>query len=108
MTPELIIERLAADGVRLFLADSGSLKAAGQQEAVLRWLPIIKEHKPGLVAALRAIQPGDNVEWARAGQAQAGIVNFIHTDPDGATWAFVTQGSTWCAVNVKIVKGATA
>lgn len=62
MTPELIIEQLAADGIRLSLADSGSLKAAGQQEAVSRWLPIIKEHKPGLVAALQAIRPGGSVQ----------------------------------------------
>jgi len=104
MTPELIIERLAADGIRLFLADSGSLKAAGQQEAVSRWLPIIKEHKPGLLAALRAIQSGDNVEWTRAGQAKTGVVDFIHVDPDGLTWGFVTIGSSWSAVNLKFAK----
>lgn len=56
MTPEFIIEQLTAEGVQLSVAESGSLKAAGQAEVVSRWLPILKEHKPGIVEALRSIE----------------------------------------------------
>lgn len=53
MTPQVIFERIAADGVRLVLTPRGTLKATGDQQAVNRWLPVIKEHKPGIVAVLQ-------------------------------------------------------
>ena len=53
MTPSHIIQRAAADGVRLALSPSGTIKAIGTGPAVSRWLPIIREHKPGIVAALQ-------------------------------------------------------
>ncbi len=53
MTPAVIIERAAADGVRLALSPVGTIKATGDHVAVNRWLPIIREQKPGIVAALR-------------------------------------------------------
>jgi hypothetical protein len=56
MTPEAIIEQVAADGVRLALSDGGKIKASGDQGAVTRWLPIIREQKPGIVAALQAAE----------------------------------------------------
>lgn len=52
MTPALIIEQITADGVRLALSAGGKIKASGDQGAVNRWLPIIRENKPGIVAAL--------------------------------------------------------
>ena len=54
MTPATIIERAAADGVRLTLTAPGKLKAIGDKQAVIRWLPILTEHKPELMAALSA------------------------------------------------------
>ena len=56
MTPVLIIEQVAADGVRLALSAGGKIKASGDQGAVNRWLPIIRENKPGIVAALQAAE----------------------------------------------------
>ena len=52
MTPALIIEQITADGVRLALSASGGIKASGDQGAVNRWLPIIRENKAYIVAAL--------------------------------------------------------
>ena len=75
MTPELIIEQVAADGVRLALSAGGKIKASGDQGAVNRWLPIIRAQKPGIVAALQAaenivIEPAAEnprpVYWERA------------------------------------------
>ena len=52
MTPATIIQEAAADGVRLALSTVGTIKAAGDAAAVHRWLPVIREFKPGILAAL--------------------------------------------------------
>ena len=75
MTPALIIEQVAAEGIRLTLGTDGKIKATGDQVAVTRWLPIIQAQKPGIVAALQAaetivIEPAAEnprpVYWERA------------------------------------------
>lgn len=53
MTPAAIIKGAMADGVNLVLSPAGSIKARGEGAAVYRWLPVIREHKPGIVMALR-------------------------------------------------------
>lgn len=53
MTPAAIIRAAAADGVNLALSPAGTIKATGEQAAINRWLPIIRENKPGILAALR-------------------------------------------------------
>ncbi len=57
MTPAAIIKQAMADGVRIALSGTGTIKASGDQSAVNRWLPSIREHKPGIVAALREADP---------------------------------------------------
>jgi hypothetical protein len=47
-----IIQKAAADGVILTLSPAGTIKATGDQEALNRWLPALREHKPALLAAL--------------------------------------------------------
>jgi hypothetical protein len=54
MTPATIIRQAQADGVKLALSHSGAIKAVGNEAAVNRWLPVIREHKTELLAALRA------------------------------------------------------
>jgi len=53
MNPAAIIKGAQADGVLLALSPTGSIMAVGSDEAVCRWLPIIREHKPELLQALR-------------------------------------------------------
>jgi len=52
VTPGAIIREAAADGVTLTLSPAGTIKARGNGEAVNRWLSILREYKPALVAAL--------------------------------------------------------
>lgn len=52
MTPAAILEKSAADGVILSLSASGTLKANGDQDQVDKWLPVIRENKPALIALL--------------------------------------------------------
>ena len=52
MTPATIIKQSAAEGVILSLSASGNVKAAGDQEHVDKWLPVIREHKISIIALL--------------------------------------------------------
>lgn len=58
MTPAAIIREAQADGVELSLSPVGTIKAAGDAAAVNRWLDVIREHKAGIVAALK-VSPAD-------------------------------------------------
>ena len=53
MTPATIIGEAQADGVGLTLSSAGTIKATGDGAAVNRWLPAIREHKAGIVEALK-------------------------------------------------------
>lgn len=52
MTTATIIEQALADGVTLSLTTTGTIRAAGNREAIGRWQSILTEHKPGIVAVL--------------------------------------------------------
>jgi len=52
MTPATLLSAARADGVALTLTAAGTIKAAGRQAAVARWLPEVREHKEALLVAL--------------------------------------------------------
>jgi hypothetical protein len=54
MTPETIIREAQAEGVALALSPAGTIKATGDKAALERWLPVLREHKAGLLACLWA------------------------------------------------------
>lgn len=54
MTPADIIREATVSGVNLALSSAGTLKVTGEAEAVKLWLAIIRQHKPGILAALQA------------------------------------------------------
>jgi hypothetical protein len=45
MTAEEIIRRAAADRVIVRVSDNGKLKAKGENDAIGRWLPLLRQHK---------------------------------------------------------------
>lgn len=53
MTPAAILKAATADGVSLTISPAGTIKATGDGAAVNRWLPTIREHKAGIVEALK-------------------------------------------------------
>ena len=53
MTPAAIIQKVTEDGVTLTATPSGSIKARGDSDAVSRWVPIIRQNKPNILAALQ-------------------------------------------------------
>ena len=52
MNPAAIIRKAEADGVKLALSPSGTIKATGDSVVVNRWLSSIREQKAGIVEAL--------------------------------------------------------
>lgn len=55
MSAAAILRETAAAGVSLSLSATGTIKAAGEQGAVTRWLPTIKKNKAGIVALLAEV-----------------------------------------------------
>ena len=53
MSPAEIIERATEEGVLLALSPSGSISAKGDQLAIERWLPAIKQSKAAIIAELQ-------------------------------------------------------
>jgi hypothetical protein len=52
MTPEEILERAMVAGVSVALSSTGTVRVTGDQAAVDRWLPTIREHKPNILNEL--------------------------------------------------------
>ena len=50
--------------------------------------------------------PGVKVGWTRAdGTHHTGVIEYLHTDPTGVVWAFVTLPcETWTAVSLTHVR----
>lgn len=48
-----IIQRALNDGVTMALTNVGQIELTGDQSAIERWLPSVREHKPDIVAALQ-------------------------------------------------------
>ena len=71
MTPAAIIRDASADGVRLTLSPSGTIKATGDGAAVGRWLATIREHKTAIIAQLRAAGKNEGGDTASDRQPSA-------------------------------------
>jgi hypothetical protein len=52
MTPEEILERATVEGVSVALSSTETIRVTGDQAAVDRWLPAIREHKPNILNEL--------------------------------------------------------
>ena len=52
MTPEEILKLATVEGVSVALSSTGAVRVTGDQAAVDRWLPAIREHKPNILNEL--------------------------------------------------------
>lgn len=48
-----LIEQVTAEGVTLALTPTGTIKASGDQSAVDKWLPTIRDNKTGILCELQ-------------------------------------------------------
>jgi hypothetical protein len=80
MTPAALIRKAQADGVRLALSPAGTIKATGDRAALARWLPTIREHKEGIVQALK-VSPGVTAVWWRIRYADGELLEVACCPP---------------------------
>ena len=116
MTPAAIIQQAQADGVTLALSPVGTIKAAGNGEAVNRWLPVIREHKAELLAELRAANDTayepltDPAVEARRQRVLAmlaerpgvryAVVTDSEAEPDAVLLALAIRGRATCELRI--------
>ena len=82
MTPATIIQQAAAEGVSLALSPAGTIKAIGDQVTVNRWLPVIRENKPGIVAALQQAANDDILPDPAAEARRQRVLAILDAHPD--------------------------
>ncbi len=99
MTPATIIREAQADGVRLALSTTGTIKAIGDGTAMNRWLAVIREHKAEIIGALKVgagstttasrwwrihYPDRDPLEWACCPEATHAEILERHPDAEAA------------------------
>ena len=88
MTPVEIIEQVTVDGVILALFTADTITATGDQSAVDKWLPTIRDNKPSILCELhrecRRIQVLTELE-AESSTRYAVCVADVSIDPVIAT-----------------------
>jgi hypothetical protein len=103
MTPVAIIKKAMADGVRLTLSSAGTIKASGAQAAMSRWLPVIREHKPGIVTALREAANEPLPDPATEARRQR-VLALLAANPS-ARYALVTDTEADPVILVLAIRG---
>lgn len=113
MKAAAIIKEAQADGVSLALSPAGTIKATGEESAVDRWIPILKAHKPDILAALQEAAndtPGDTpipddlerlirragTYWEYSPEDYALVRDLARRDPDGLRLAL--ESDKWIAM----------
>ena len=104
MNPQQLIRQAEADGLVLVVTPAGTVKLRGSGEAIGRWLPILRGHKPEILAALTGktetelrrlvglVAMANSRYWSEADVAEA--VEIGMTDADNAiqTFASIARG----------------
>jgi hypothetical protein len=85
MTPVEIIEQATVDGVILALSPAGTITATGDQSAVDKWLPTIRDNKPSILCELQRERRRAKVLALLEGKRFALFVDDDKTDPVIAT-----------------------
>ncbi len=81
MTPVEIIEQATVDGVILALSPAGTITATGDQTAVDKWLPTIRDNKPSILCELQRERRRAKVQALLEGKRFALFVDNDKTDP---------------------------
>ena len=76
-----LIEQATAEGVILALSPSGTIKATGDQTAVNKWLPTIRDNKTGILCELQREHRREKVLILLEGKRFALFVEDDKTDP---------------------------
>lgn len=115
MTPAEIIAQATVEGVIIALSPRGTIKATGEQLAVDKWLPAIRDNKAAIIAALKVgaegmatihMTPAANRIEKVIGKLQADpglrYVMETHSDiePDGVILTLTIRGKGACELRI--------
>jgi hypothetical protein len=89
MTQEAIVTELRAAGVRLTV-ENGKIKATGDREALARWMPVLRERRAEIIAALK-VGAGDTAPLTAEDEAVIRRWLFAIGERDEATIAAVIE-----------------
>jgi hypothetical protein len=81
MNTSKLIEQATTEGVTLALSPAGTLTATGDQSAVDRWLPTIRNNKPSILCELQREHRRSKVLAMLKGKRFALFVDNDKTDP---------------------------
>lgn len=86
MSPAALIAAAQTDGVNLVLTETGGIKAVGDDGAVARWVPILRPHKPAIIACLRgaANEPAPAFRSWRVALPDGGLLSVMYVPPAAA------------------------
>lgn len=107
--------KAAADGVVLARTSSGTIKATGEQAAVTRWLPVLRENKPAILAALEETEDGtplcDPAVEARRQRVHAmlearpgiryAVLTDLKADPEVVIVTLAIRGRATCELHIR-------
>jgi hypothetical protein len=81
MSVATILKNTKRDGVFLVLTDHGTLRVRGEKDALSRWLPAVRDHKPEIVEWLSALSVADEnhiLRWlAHIQETDQEIISFV-------------------------------
>src|SRR5665647_695317 len=115
MSPAEIIEQATAEGVILALSPRGTIKATGEQLAIDKWLPAIRDNKAAIITVLKVgadstantpMTPADNRIEKVIGMQQAdpGLQYVMEThfdiEPDGVILTLTIRGKGACELRI--------
>ena len=115
MTSARIIDLASMDGVSLSVSSTGNIKAVGPRAAVHEWLPLIREHKPAIVDALKSrvgelavIPPTPTEVWQQKVIAmlsdnpttRRAITSDMQADPESVIVAVGIRGMGTCELSI--------
>lgn len=81
MNASTLIQAAMADGLQLDISPDGRLKAKGKDEAVSKWLPIIKECRDEIVRLLREARTITPMNDADEAAILSWLARIGETDP---------------------------
>lgn len=101
MTLATMIAKAKADGVAVFLTPAGTVRLRGAQPAIAKWTPILRLHKPEIIALLKAdsepVAVWDAADWQAYYHERAGVAEYDGALPraQAETQAFRCCVSEW-------------
>lgn len=80
MNPATMLQQARTDGLKIALTPEGEITARGLQSVVAKWVPILRPHKPAIVALLQAasepVAAWDAADWTAYFDERAGVAEF--------------------------------